>query len=264
MKLSIIVVNYNQKYFPRLCAEAIKKNKVSFPYELIFVDNDSRDESRNYLRAAAQKGEFILLESPINLGYGQGNNLGARRARGRYLLIMNPDIVLAEDSLQKLVDYMDAHPQVGVMGPKLIYADGKVQESCRRNMNFLDLVIKRTFLRVIPFFKNRLRHYLMEDFNRAVEREVDLLCGACYIFPKKVYDEAGGFDPRYFLFMEDFDLCREIKRRGHKVVYYPAISVLHNHKRLSDGNIGRLFFKKIFWTHVSSALKYFLKWRFKA
>lgn len=264
MKLSIIVVNYNQKYFPRLCAEAIRKNKVGFSYELIFVDNNSRDESRNYLRAAAQKGELILVESPTNLGYGQGNNLGARRARGRYLLIMNPDIILAEDSLQKLVDYMDSHPEVGVMGPKLIYADGKVQESCRRNMSFLDLVTKRTFLGALPFFQKRLRHYLMNDFNHSTEREVDLLCGACYIFPKKVYEEAGGFDPRYFLFMEDFDLCREIKRRGHKVVYYPSISVLHNHKRLSDGNIGHLLFKKIFWTHVASALKYFLKWRFKA
>lgn len=260
MKLSVIIVNFNQKYFPRLCTEALKKNMTDFDYEIIFVDNNSHDESINYLRDIAADNQITLIESPENLGYGKGNNLGVKRAKGEYVLIINPDIILEESGLQRLVDYMDRNKNVGVMGPKLTYADGKVQESCRRNMTFFDLIVKRTFFRNIPFFKKRLRRYLMEDFDHLKEREVDLLCGACFIFPKKVYDQVCGFDKRYFLFMEDFDICREIRKRGYKVMYYPQINVLHNHKRLSDGSLSKLIFKKIFWIHISSAIKYFLKW----
>lgn len=263
MKLSIIVVNYNQKYFPRLCTEAIKRSKVNFNYEIVFVDNNSQDESITYLRQQAEKKNITLIESPDNLGYGKGNNLGVKNCHGEYLLIMNPDIIVEEDSIQRMVDYMEKNPQVGVMGPKLTYPDGKVQESCRRNMTFFDLIVKRTFLQKIPTFKKRLKKYLMEDFDHNQEREVDLLCGACYIFPRKAYEKVGGFDKRYFLFMEDFDICREIKKAGYKVTYYPVINVLHNHKRLSGGSLSKLLFKKIFWIHVSSAVKYFFKWGLK-
>ena len=101
----------------------------------------------------------------------------------------------------------------------------------------------------------------MEDFDHTKIREVDLLVGACLLIPRKVYEEVSGFDQRYFLFMEDFDLCREISKKGHKVVYFPETSVTHNHKRLSGGSIFTLVRRKVFWIHISSAIKYFWKWR---
>lgn len=156
---------------------------------------------------------------------------------------------------------MDAHPEVGVLGPKLVYPDGTVQDSCRRKMSFSDLVIKRTFLRKLPVLKKRVAKYTMEDFDHKTVREVDLLVGACFMIPREVYAKVGGFDKRYFLFMEDFDLCREIAKLGKKVVYFPELEVTHNHKRLSGGSIFQLLRKKVFWIHVSSALKYFWKWR---
>ena len=263
MKLSCIIVNYNQNYFPRMCIEALVKNKPDFDFEIIVVDNNSHDESINYLRKVAEDGLIKLIESPTNLGYGKGNNLGVKNAIGEYVLILNPDIFVDTDTLKHLVDYMQKHPDIGVLGPQLVYSDGAVQRSCRRNMNFLDLIIKRTPLKKLNFFKKRLNNYLMEDLSRNETTEVDLLCGACYIFPKDVYDQVEGFDPRYFLFMEDFDICKKINKRGYKVIYYPKISVLHNHKRLSDGSLFHLLFKKIFWIHVSSAIKYFFKWKGK-
>ncbi len=262
MKLSVIVVNYNGKYFPRMCCEALFKTKANFDFEIIFVDNQSSDESIDYLRQEAKKDRIRLIESGANLGYGQGNNLGVANAKGEYVIILNPDIFVREDSLQKIVDYMEANPEVGVLGPKLIYYNGKVQRSCRREMGFTDLVIKRTFLRKLPGFKRRLETYLMEDFDHSKTQEVDLLVGAAYIFPRKVYNEVGGFDKLYFLFMEDFDICREIRQKGYKAIYYPEVEMLHYHKRLSQGSFFKMLTKKIFWIHVSSAVKYFWKWRY--
>lgn len=260
--VSAVMLNYNSKYFPKMCIEAFRRGKMDFEYEIIAVDNASDDPiSLGYLEHAAEKGVVQLVKTEKNLGYGGGNNLGAARARGKYILILNPDIFVNEDSVQKMVDYMEKHSEVGMLGPKLVYPDGTVQDSCRRNMSFMDLVVKRTFLRWLPGFRKRVEKYTMDDFSHNEMREVDLLVGACLLIPREVYEQVGGFDKRYFLFMEDFDLCREVAKLGKKIVYFPEVEVTHNHKRLSGGNIFTLLRKKVFWIHVGSAFKYFWKWR---
>lgn len=101
----------------------------------------------------------------------------------------------------------------------------------------------------------------MEDFDKDSVQEVDLLTGAFMLMPRKVFEEVGGFDERYFLFMEDFDLCRKVWAAGYKVIYNPDFSAVHYHKRLSEGAVWQLPFKRSFWLHLSSAFKYFWKWR---
>ncbi|MBU1992224.1 MAG: glycosyltransferase family 2 protein [Patescibacteria group bacterium] len=260
-KVSCVIVNYNTKYFPRMCLEHLEKSKCGFDFEIIFVDNASHDESLEFLEKAYKDGKIKLIKSNKNLGFGGGNNLGAKNAEGKYILIMNPDIFVEPDTLQKMVDYMEKHQDTGVLGPKLIYYNGTVQDSCRRHMNYLTLIAKRTFLKKIPPFKGMYEKYVMNDADYTQTREVDLLVGACFMIPRKVYEQVGGFDERYFLFMEDFDLCREIHKKGHKIVYFPETQVLHYHKRLSQGSVLRLLTKKVFWIHNHSALKYFWKWR---
>lgn len=262
LMVSAVMLNYNNKYFPKMCVEAFGRSKVDFEYEIIAVDNASTDPiSTGYLEKAKKEGLVKLVKSKKNLGFGGGNNLGAAKAKGKYVLILNPDIFVEEDSVQKMVDYMEANPDVGVLGPKLVYPDGTVQDSCRRHVRFLDQVAKRTFLKRLPWFKKRVASYTMEDFKHEAVREVDLLVGACFMIPRDLYEEIGGFDERYFLFMEDFDLCREIAERGKKVVYFPKVAVTHNHKRLSGGSVFKLLRKKVFWIHIGSAFKYFSKWR---
>ncbi len=263
MKLSITVVNYNQKYFPRICVEALKKSKTDFDFEIIFCDNNSKDESLDYLKEAAKKGDIILTEPGSNLGYGAGHNFAAREATGKYILILNTDITVAPDTLQKMVDYMDKHKDIGILGPKLMYHNGHVQRSCRRNFKFFDLFIKRSFLKKIWPFKKRYENYLMEDFNHESIQEVDLITGAFMLMPREVFTDVNGFDERYFLFMEDFDLCRKVSKAGFKVVYYPEAKAVHYHKRLSEGKFFKLLFNKISWFHLASALKYHWKWRKK-
>lgn len=263
MKLSAIIVNHNQKYFPRMCIEALKKGGLPAEHELIVVDNASKDESLPYLEKMAEKKEIKLVKSGRNLGYGKGNNLGVKEAEGEFLLILNPDVFVQEGAVEKMVEYLAGHEEIGILGPKIIYHNGRVQESCRRFMTFTDLVIKRTFLRKLPRFKERLRKYVMEDFDHEKIQEVDLLVGACFLMRKSTFKRLGGFDKRYFLFMEDFDLCQKAHKEGLKVVYYPPAVVTHFHKRLSDGSLVRLFFRPVFWHHVVSSIKYFWRWRGK-
>lgn len=260
-KLSITIVNYNQKYFPRLCVEALKKSKTNFDFEIIFCDNNSRDESLDYLKKTAEKGEIKLVEPGRNLGYGSGHNFAARKAKGKYILILNTDITVEQDTLQKLVDYLETHHDCGMVGPKLMYHDGTVQQSCRRHFKLFDLFIKRSFLKKIWPFKTRYQKYVMSDFNHRSTQSVDLITGAFMMMPKALFDKIGGFDERYFLFMEDFDLCRKVQLAGYKIIYYPEAVAVHYHKRLSEGSFFKLIFNKISWYHLASALKYHWKWK---
>ena len=261
MKVSCIIVNWNLKYLPRLCIEALKRSKCDFPFEIIVVDNDSHDESLEYLEQMHKRGEITLVHSGSNLGYGRANNLGARYAKGKYILVLNPDVSVEPDTLQKLVDYMEENKDVGIAAPQLFFFNGQIQDSCRRFMRPMDLVAKRTPLQRFKFFKNRLDEYVMNDYDHKATQEVDLVTGACFISPKEVFEKVGGFDDRYFLFMEDADLCRKMWLAGHKVVYYPAARALHYHKRLSGGNVLWLLKQRVFWIHLHSAMKYFWKWK---
>lgn len=259
--VSCIILNYNLKYLPRLCVEAIKRSHCNFDYEIIVVDNNSHDESLDYLKEMHEKGEIMLVQTGANLGYGKGNNAGVAHAQGKYILILNPDVGVEENTIQKMVDYMQEHPIVGILGPQLYFFNGQIQDSCRRFMRPLDLIIKRTPLRHLPGMRKRVAHYLMADYDKKKTQEVDMVTGACIMMPRAIFNEIGGFDPRYFLFMEDADLCRTVKKRGYTVVYFPEARALHYHKRLSGGSIFSLLFKRIFWIHVNSAVKYFWKWR---
>lgn len=261
MKVSVIIVNTNQKYFPRMCAEAVEKSRTNFDYEIIVVDNHSTDESITILRDMEKQGRIRVVESGKNLGYGKANNLGVEHAQGEFVIISNPDVFVEPDTMQTLVDTMEAHPDVGLAGPRLRYYNGDIQPSCRRYMTFFDLVVKRTPLKKIPAFRKRLEGYLMEDFDHNRTQDVDLITGAYFIMRRSVYNEVGGFDPRYFLFMEDYDLCLKLHQAGYRVVYHPKSEALHYHKRLSDGNIVWLLGRKVFWIHLSSAFKYFRKWK---
>lgn len=261
MKLSITIVNYNQKYFPRICVESLKKSRFDGDMEIVVCDNHSSDESVEYLREANKKGDIHLVESKKNVGYGAGHNLAAKEAKGEYICILNTDITVGERTLDSLVKYLEDHDDVGIVAPKLIYHNGEVQKSCRRHFKLFDLFIKRTFLKKLRPFKKRYRRYVMEDFNHKEVQEVDLVTGAFMVMKKSLFDKVGGFDEKYFLFMEDFDLCKKVSKEGKNIVYFPVVKATHYHKRLSEGKLFGLLFNKISWYHFCSAVKYLWKWR---
>lgn len=261
MLLSCIIVNFNQTYFLRLCIDALRASTVDFDFEIIVVDNGSHNESVSFLKTLEAQGKIRLIHAGKNLGYGKGNNLGVRHAKGEYVLILNPDVSVEPDLLAAMAKHMKQNPEVGILAPQLYFYNDQIQDSCRRFMKPLDLVIKRTPLQRFKALSARVDSYTMADFNRANVSEVDMVTGACFMIKKSIYEKLGGFDPRFFMFMEDVDVCRRVWEAGLKVVYFPQVKALHYHKRLSGGSFLGMLRQKMFWAHCISAGKYFWKWR---
>ncbi|MSR87515.1 glycosyltransferase family 2 protein [Candidatus Peribacteria bacterium] len=259
--VSAIILNYRTGRDAWKCANALLKQTVADRIELFIVDNHSDDDSMGYLRnrIRASHAPIRIFETSRNIGYGRGNNFGVRSAQGEFILIINPDNELEPTGLERMVKKMEDEPDIGILAPQLVHEDGTVRDSYRTFPTLLDLFIKRTPLRSL--FPGRMKRYLQHGMSPSVTREVDWVAGACFLMRTSFYRELGGFDPRFFLFFEDTDLCRRSKQAGRRVLYFPEVRAQDRKHRLSEGGVMTLLTKKTARIHVLSALKYFWKWR---
>ena len=258
MDVSIVVLNYRSRALVRQCLRGVLVAQPRCRYEVIVVDNDSGD---GCLAMVAEQFPWVVrVQSRTNRGFGAGNDLGIARARGRYVMILNPDIALFPGQIDDLVSFMDAHPRAGVAGPRLLYPDGAAQESCRRFPSFLMPVYRRTVLGHLPGPRRQLERFLMNDFDHAEHRMVDWLMGACLIARRDVLEQLGGFDEKFFLYFEDLDLCRRCWDAGWQVWYVASASPVHYHQRLSAGDGVSALFKPAAWQHLRSAVRYYRKY----
>jgi len=260
MKLSVCVVNYQTEQQLRNFLESFMDYRPDCLHEVIVVDNGSLDDAWKDTLQDSYGAWVKLINSNKNIGFGVAQNKAVKKAKGEYVFLCNPDLEFNDDSLNDLINHADDLSDFGVIGPKLVYEDGEVQESCRRYPKFSDLVLKR--LDWLPVLKKRARKYLMRDVNLKKKTKVDWLVGAAMLMKRDKFLEIGGFDPQFFLFFEDTDLCRRLNEAGHDVWYNPDFEITHSHQRLSER--GWWPFKKVFWVHLDSARKYFKKWRRKA
>ncbi|NOS67876.1 MAG: glycosyltransferase family 2 protein [Candidatus Peribacteraceae bacterium] len=261
IQVSAIILNYRTGRDAWKCADVLLHQTIADRMEIFIVDNHSDDDSigyiRNRIRFSAPK--IHIIETPANLGFGHGYNLGFKLAHGKYILINNPAKLLAPDAVEKMVRAMEADPGIGILAPKLVYDDGTVRDSYRSFPRLLDVFIKRTSLRSV--FTSRMRRYLQTDRNPAVTGETDWVAGGCLMIRRDLCEQLGGFDERFFLFFEDTDLCRRCWEAGKKVVYFPDAWGTDRKSRLSEGGVLSLFTKKTARIHLMSAMKYFWKWR---
>ncbi len=258
--VSAIVLNYKTPFLTWNCTEALRRQTMADRLEILIVDNHSRDESVGFLRNRARgKPEVRVIESARNNGYGQGNTLGVRHAQGRYVLVINPDNELEPAGLERMVAAMEADPSIGILAPQLVQEDGSIRDSYRTFPTVSDLFIKRTRLRHV--FRGRMRRYLQHTANPHAVREVDWVAGACLLLRREFFGELGGFDPRFFLFFEDTDLCRRCWQTGKRVVYFPQAKATDRKHRLSEGGFVAFFLKPTIRIHFVSAVRYFWKWR---
>ncbi|TSC79206.1 MAG: family 2 glycosyl transferase [Candidatus Peregrinibacteria bacterium Gr01-1014_25] len=228
--------------------------------EIFVIDNHSCDESIQWIRNRLRDDPQVrIIESPLNRGYAGGNAMGIRRARGTYLLIINPDNALQPGALEKMVALMETNPDIGIVAPKLLHEDGTVRDSVRRFPSPIDVLLKRSFLQRI--FPGRVRRYLALDEDANRQRDVDWAVGACLLIRQGLYEELGGFDERFFLFFEDMDLCRRCWQTGKRVVYLPSAVATDRKTRLSEGGALSLLLKRAGREHLKSAVRYFWKWR---
>jgi len=224
--LSIVIVNFNTRELLKACLRSVEASRTAWPWELFVVDNASADGSADMV--AAEFPWATLIRSESNRGYAYANNLGLRRAAGSYLLLLNPDTVLPPDALQQMVDYMDAHPEAGIAGPKLVRQDGSLDLACRRSFPSPEV----SFYRMLGLSKlfprsSRFGRYNLTYLDPDRPAEVDSVVGAFMIVRSEAVSQVGMLDESFFMYGEDLDWAFRIKSRGWKVLYNPAVVVLH-------------------------------------
>lgn len=260
MTLSIIYINYNTRGLLKQSLKHLFWISPALDFEVIVVDNDSTDDSAEMVKCFFP--DVKTIKARKNLGYAGGANLGLKQAKGEYVCIFNADIFISGGGLENIVNFLDNNTDVGMVGPKLINADGSLQYSCYRFPKWYTPILRRTFLGKTKFGKKELKRYLMKDFNHAESKNVDWLLGGALIARKSALLEAGNFDARFFLYFEDTDLARKLKKAGYKVVYLPQATFIHLHRRESaDMPIIAGLFSKTTQAHIKSAFKYF--WKYK-
>ena len=228
--LSILIVNWNVRDLLRECLRSIAAGRGNLTLELIVVDSASADGSADMV--ATEFPWVTLIRCAENVGFPRGNNIALARARGRALLLLNPDTIIVGNALPTLLAYLDAHPDVGVVGPQLLNPDGSVQSSRRRFPTVLTGYFESTWLQGLA--PGLLRRYYALDLPDDAPADVDWLMGACLLVPRAVYEQVGGLDEGYFMYSEELDWCRRIKATGRRVVYYPAAQVIHHAGQSSD------------------------------
>jgi hypothetical protein len=220
--LSTIVVNYNTgRLLPDMFA-ALDRAANGIDMRCILVDNASSDDSMAVLRDSFP--HQLVLANESNVGFGRANNQALPYVDGGYVLLLNTDAFVAPDTLSGTIEYMESHPECGVLGVRLIGRDGVLQPCCRYFPTPLNVFLARTGLgRFFPW----VRMVDDMDWDHASVRECDWVPGCYYLVRREVIDKVGLFDPRYFLYYEEVDHCRRVKDAGWKVVFYPHTSVVH-------------------------------------
>lgn len=280
MKLSIIILNYKSKGLLKQCLKGVILSQPKIDYEIIVVDNNSGDKSLEITRGLLTKDYFSkhekligkeiiippfkTIQSPVNGGFSAGNNIGIKASEAQYFMILNPDIAIVPGVIEKMVEYMDANREVGIVGPKLLNPDKTVQYSCRRFPNYLVPLFRRTAFGKLSFAKKLVEKYLMIDFDHNKTIEVDWLFGACLVVRRSATDKIGLLDERYFMYFEDMDYCRRFWENGYKIIYLSDVEIIHYHAQYSSEKEGILgILSRGGQIHLISGLKYFLKYRGK-
>ncbi|MBI5655015.1 glycosyltransferase family 2 protein [Candidatus Uhrbacteria bacterium] len=261
-KVTFITVCFRTKDMVRMLLRGFEKAGLAFPYEYILVNNAPGDETSQMVRELFPWVK--LIEAPGNIGYGAGNNLALAQAKGDYVMTVNPDIVVFPGQLEKLIAEADKRPEVGVFGPRLLNPDRTMQRSFYRFPTTLIPVYRRTPLGRTSRGKKMIAWYLMLEHDPTDVMEADWVLGGAQLIRKRMLDEVGAFDDRFFMYFEEVDLCRRAWIKGWRVAYVPQAELIHFHTRESDtGSVFGALFNRTTRVHIASAVKYFLKYRGK-
>lgn len=227
MDLSIVIINYNTKNLTKNCIQSIIESIQYVSYEIIVVDNSSK-QSERYEPLTEQKNIVRLFSNVANNGFGAACNFGAKRSNGDYLLFLNSDTLVKEDAIDKCIEYLKNHKNVGALGVRTLLPNGDLDHGCKRGFPtpasslyyFMGLDKK------YPKSK-KYGAYRQTFVNEHQTSEVDAVSGSFMIVPKSVYKEVSGFDEDYFMYGEDIDLCYRIKSKDYSIVYFADAYIIH-------------------------------------
>jgi GT2 family glycosyltransferase len=223
MDVSVIIVNWNSQAYVRQCLTSLFTHCRSQKLEVLVVDGASFDGCDEMLAREFPSVRFV--QSPVNVGFARANNLGARHAIGRHLLLLNPDTEFIEDSLSSLVARLESLPGAVAVGCRLLNRDRTLQKSCVQSFpTVLNQMLDSEFLRR-RFPRSRL--WGMAALERTEPTEVEVLSGACILVRRECFERIGGFTERYFMYGEDLDLCFKLRKAGGRVYHVPDTSLVH-------------------------------------
>jgi GT2 family glycosyltransferase len=231
--ISIVIVNYK---VPHCLIEALHSLRLADLYdrsEVIIIDNASGDNSRELVTSKFREVKWIQLNA--NIGFGKACNVGVEAAGGRYLLLLNPDTVISGNTLSSAVEFMEAHPSAGLVGPKILNTDGTLQHSCRRSIPTPSVAFY--YLSGLSYLfpkSKRFGRYHLTYMDEDETAQVDVISGSFMFMKRELFNEIGGFDKRFFMYGEDIDLCYRITQAGYGVWYYPHIKIIHQKGKSSS------------------------------
>lgn len=262
--VSVIIVNYNVRDFLEQCLHSIHRACEHLDAEVLVVDNASQDSSSKMVK---NKFSWVqLMENRTNVGFSKANNQALRRATGRYVLLINPDTLAREDTVQTMMEFMDTHPQTGAAGCKILNPDGTLQLSCRRSFPTPWVALSKILGLGRLFPRSRIfGKYNLTYLNPDQTAEVDALSGSFMFLRRKTLEEVGLLDEQYFMYGEDLDLCYRIKKAGWRIYYLPITQIIHYKGRSTEASAStvldfyramHIFVRK----HLSRKYLFFLHW----
>lgn len=223
--LSILIVNWRSKDYLRRCLKTVQVTCMDLSPQIVVVDGGSFDGCGEMLAVEFPDVEFV--QSPDNVGFGRSNNLGFTKVRGKFLLLLNPDTELRPRSLERMIAAMDALPEAGILGPRLLNTDGSLQVYCVRALPtpFNRAVDSNLFRNLFP--RSGMWGSLAA-FESPVPAPVEAVSGACMLIQAETFRRVNGFSPQYFMYGEDMDLCAKVRAAGWRVFHVPDAEVVHH------------------------------------
>jgi GT2 family glycosyltransferase len=223
--VSLIIVTWNSEQHIRKCLESVRSHAGDLRFEIIVVDNSSRDRTVKSIQESSPS--VTLIENQKNLGYAYANNQGIEKSTGRYVLLLNPDTEIRGNALDLMLKFLDANPNAGALGPKLLNPDGSVQPSCREFPGFSTLLWEFSGLSKLSPKSRIFGRWRMGYFGFDRTGEVDQPMGSCLMLRRETLEQVGLFDEAFAMFFNDVDLCYRIKAAGWKILFYPDAEVTH-------------------------------------
>lgn len=223
-KVSIIIVNYRVKEKLFSCIKSIYSSRVKIPFEIIVVDNDEKNTIGKEL--SSRFPEVIYVKNSVNSGFGAGNNLGAKYARGEHILFLNPDTLVFYDTIDKLYDRLKNYPKIGVVAPLLIDKEGRpFKRQGSRRLDIFNAILSLSFIeKVFPGFSKK---FYLENWDKKTDREVDVVPGTCLMISSDLFKKINGFDESFFLYFEENDICNRVKQLGYSIYILSDSKIYH-------------------------------------
>jgi len=223
--VSVVIVTWNGKKYALECLASLQEQNSDIPFEVIVVDNASTDGTPDALCERYPK--VLLIRNSANLGFAKANNIGIAQSRGKYICLVNSDVVIPPGCLERLVDYLEKNPTIGLIGPKMLSPDGSIGQSVMRLPTVWNTICSALGLHVIFPASKMFGGFLMEGYAYDCIDNVEVLTGWFWMVPRLALQQVGGLDEQFFIYGEDIDWSHRFLKAGWRVVFYPDAEALH-------------------------------------